>query len=488
MKDLPINWHEGLFLRPHHFQAAERHWRQTLHASQRWDFPYHYGLHTFTFSHEALANHQFQVHSLRARMKDGTLVDLGQDQNDRIGLDAAATEVAGAMANLESAFETEAFIRVYLAIPKLKMGRANVAVGDDDDQLRYEGVRATLADEVQGGGEQEVQLRRLNARILLSTEDHTGYEVLPIAQIKRASAKEAQPQLDNDYIPPVLSIAAWPALGRDIVRSIFDVIGQKLDVLATQVVDRGIGFQSQDPGDGDRMAMLSKLNEAHGVLSVMAFAQGVHPLDAYTELCRIVGKLSVFGDDRRIGDIPAYNHENLGPIFMEIRLRIEKLLSAVRAYEYEQRYFEGVGMGMQVSLEPHWFNSDWEWFIGVNMGDLTESECRELLSPGQLDWKMGSSRQVELLFQQRARGLDLVPLNRPIRALPGRGDWIYYEVNRSNRPVFSDVQAMRTLAVRLKDSLIMNQDRLQGERRLVVSAQGKPASLEFALFAVPTRT
>jgi hypothetical protein len=34
----------------------------------------------------------------------------------------------------------------------------------------------------------------------------------------------------------------------------------------------------------------------------------------------------------------------------------------------------------------------------------------------------------------------------------------------------------------------MNLDRLQGERTIVVSARGKRATLQFALFAVPRET
>jgi hypothetical protein len=39
--------------------------------------------------------------------------------------------------------------------------------------------------------------------------------------------------------------------------------------------------------------------------------------------------------------------------------------------------------------------------------------------------------------------------------------------------------------MRLKENLIVNRDRLQGERTLVVSALGRTISLQFALFAVP---
>jgi type VI secretion system protein ImpJ len=271
------------------------------------------------------------------------------------------------------------------------------------------------------------------------------------------------------------------------VRAIYDIIGQKIEVLSQQIANRGIGLEGRDPGDIDRVMMLAQLNAAYSTLAVLAFAQGVHPFVAYTELCRIVGQLSIFAPERRATDIPAYDHDDLAGIFLHVRQRIERLINTVRDYEFEQRYFIGVGMGMQVTLEPKWFNSDWQWFIGVNKGELSEQECRELLSPGQLDWKFGSSRQVEFLFTHRAAGLQLLLVDRNIRALPSRRDWVYFEVDRKDSAAWRDVQETQTLAMRLKDALIVNRDRLQGERQLVVSLRGKRIALQFALFAVPTR-
>ena len=62
------------------------------------------------------------------------------------------------------------------------------------------------------------------------------------------------------------------------------------------------------------------------------------------------------------------------------------------------------------------------------------------------------------------------------------------EVPRKDSPAWRDVQQTQTLALRLKDSLILNYDRLQGETQLVVSARGKRVTLQFALFAVPVTT
>lgn len=486
MKNHPVHWYEGLFLRPQHLQASERYWTERLQTSHQWDSPYHYGLFSLEYSAEALANHQFQIHQLQARMRDGTLVnlDVGQEP-DRVDIKEAMAESGLPTADLAEAFEKESVLRVYLGIPKLRMGRANVGQSEAE-KSRFVETSLSVQDESRGGNDQEVQFRALNVRLLLSTQDLSGYELLPIAQIKRAGEGEAKPRIDPEYIPPLISIGSWPGLGRDIVRALFDVIGQKIEVMSQQVMNRGIGLDSQDPGDLERILMLNQLNESYSTLAVLAFAEGVHPLVAYTELCRVLGQLSIFSPERRAADIPAYDHEDLHRIFSLLRQRIESLINSVRDYSYEQRHFVGVGLGMQVSLEPRWFNADWEWYIGVNKGELTTKECLDLLSPGRLDWKLGSSRQVEILFKHRAEGVQLKPLDRNVRALPSRSEWVFFVVSKSDAPAWRDVQETQTLAMRLQDSMIVNQDRLQGERRLVVSAGGRNAALEFSLFAVPT--
>ena len=59
-------------------------------------------------------------------------------------------------------------------------------------------------------------------------------------------------------------------------------------------------------------------------------------------------------------------------------------------------------------------------------------------------------------------------------------------MDRKESPAWRDVHETQTLAMRLRDTLIVNRDRLQGERKLVVALRGKRAELQFALFAVPT--
>ena len=58
-----------------------------------------------------------------------------------------------------------------------------------------------------------VQMRRLNARLLLEEDDKTGMEVLPILKVVHATGKDAGlPRADETFIPPCLVLRAWRGL------------------------------------------------------------------------------------------------------------------------------------------------------------------------------------------------------------------------------------------------------------------------------------
>lgn len=488
MRHLPVHWTEGMFMRPQHFQAADRFWSEQLQTSTQWDHQYGYGLRDLEFSRDAMANHQLQLHRLQARMKDGTLValDVGQEP-DRVDLKGSLTQLDDALIDLTEAFARESTVRVYLAVPRLQLGQANVArLGMTNGQSRYATLEQQLQDESDGGNDQPIELKRLQVRLLLSTEDLSGYELLPILQIQRASEGEAVPRLDPDYIPPLLACDAWGGLSRDIIRAIYDIIGKRIETLSQQVLSRGMSLDSKEPGDMERILMLNQLNQAATVLHVMTFAVGIHPLEAYTELARIVGMLSIFHPDRRAIEIPRYDHDDLGRIFKYLKERIEFLINILPDYQYEQRFFSGVERGMQVTLEPKWLTADWGLLVGVHKGDLTEEELRRLLQPVNLDWKLGSGPQVEEIFRLHQLGLQLTYDVAPPRALPRSSDWVYFKISR-NDPYWSQAVASKTLGLRLKQEAILNLANLPGQKAMKLNAFGRPAELQFALFAVPLR-
>ena len=56
-----VHWNEGMFLRPHHLQAAQRYASAHLHRSSLFDQHYNWGLRSLDIDKEALANAQTQA-------------------------------------------------------------------------------------------------------------------------------------------------------------------------------------------------------------------------------------------------------------------------------------------------------------------------------------------------------------------------------------------------------------------------------------------
>ncbi|QDU62427.1 hypothetical protein Pan216_32940 [Planctomycetes bacterium Pan216] len=466
-----VHWHEGMFLRPHHFQLQERHAVAMGHRNNKWSVHYNWGLREIDIDVDSLANFRLVVRGLQARLNDGTLISVPED---------------GVLPQLDlkPVFESNNSITVFLGIPVVNLGRANVASNVAADGARYLLDTQPLEDENTGVNPQQVTVRLLNLKLLLSTQDHTGYDVLPIARIERAPKAEATPELDQTYIPPVLACDAWHTLVTEIVHPIYDRIGKKIELLASQVVSRGISFDSHAQGDSLIFAQLRELNEASAVLGVLGFTKGVHPLEMYVQLCRIVGQLAIFGGSRRTPELPRYDHDDLGYCFYQVKKQIDAMLNIFVEPIYKERQFIGAGLRMQVSLEPVWLESIWQMYIGVQ-SELDTEECIRLLTKGgQLDMKIGSSDRVDNIFRFGQAGLRFTHTPRPPRALPTIPGLIYFQINQESQEAeWQNVQKSLTLAIRLNENLIAGN--IQGQKVLTINTGGQNTTLQFTLYVVP---
>lgn len=487
MRHLPVHWSEGMFLRPQHFQAMDRSRAEELAVALAASDPCCYGIAHVEINGAALANRQFELRRCQARLRDGTLVWLeAGEEPDRASLEQAGHAVASLSATLDDPLQEIDVVRVYLAVPRFDPGAANVSPPGPPERSRTTIVRQPVQDDTAGGNDQELEFRRLNLRLKFSTDDLSGFELLPIAQIRRAGNREAAPEIDPAFFPPVLAIDAWPPLGLDVVRGVYDLVSRKVEVLSEQAVSRQVGFSSSEPGDLDRLMMLSKLLEAQAALRVVAFAPGVHPRVAYTELCRVAGQLAVFEPQRTHSELPLYDHDDLARIFRDVKTRIENMVNRVISLDFEQRYFVGTAPAtLAVTMDPKWLRSDWQCYVGVLHGDIAEEECHRLLTGNaHLDWKLGSPDEVDRLFRLGLPGLELFTLDRSPRALPARSGWLYYRIGTES-PAYRAVQVAQGLAIRLRDSSILGGQELVGNRSLKVAFEGRTAALEFAMFAVP---
>jgi type VI secretion system protein ImpJ len=457
-----------MFLRPQHLQTAHRHGLHLAHLNGKWDHHYNWGLRSIAIDPDALANYRLVVRSLQARLRDGTLVAVPEDGT----LPAL---------DLKPAFAADNTLTVHLAVPVLKMGRANVT-GGSPDASRYVLETQDWEDENTGLNPQAVQVRLLNLKLLLSDQDTAGYETVPIAAVEKSPQAEATPRLYEPYIPPVLACDAWKALGEGILQAVYDRLGKKIELLAGQVVSRGITFDS--PGQGERrlFEQLRVMNEAYALLEILAFAQGVHPLGAYLELCRLVGQLAIFGSDCKPPPLPKYDHDDLGGCFYGVKRYLDGLLDQVEEPQYKERPFRGAGLRMQVDLEPAWLEPSWQMYVGVQ-SRLGAEDCIKLLTkPGQLDMKIGSSDRAEDIFKRGQAGLKFDYSPRPPRALPAPGGLIYFQISRDS-PEWQHVQKSLTLAIRLNETRV--EGNIEGKQVLSIKTGGQTTTLQFTLYIVP---
>jgi type VI secretion system protein ImpJ len=467
----PVHWHEGMFLLPQHLQAAQRHGTHFAQLGDKWNQHYSWGLRACDLDLDALANNRLVVRTLRARLGDGTLIAIPED-----GLLPAV--------DLKAALERTPQVRVFLAVPVFDLSRANVATGGPDDKARYLVDTQELEDESTGLHPQPVTIRRLNLKLLLSTQDRAGYETVPIAQFKKADRAQALPELDGEYIPPLLACDAWKPLAHDILEGIYDRIGALLTQQAALVVTRRISLESQAPGDRLLLEQLRALNEAFALLRIMVFAQGVHPFAAYLELCCLVGRMVIFSKKsgpRTPADLPLYDHDNLGHCFRSIQRYMHDILD-FRPADYQERPFVRVQERMEVRLDREWLEPTWQMFVGVE-SMLTTEQCVHLLSPKGLDMKIASASQVDQIFDGGRLGLNFVHNSRPPVVLPNVPGLVYFQVDPQAQPtVWHDVKDKLTLAVRV-GGIVKNPKDASNELTVRASSS-QAAALKFALYVV----
>jgi type VI secretion system protein ImpJ len=472
MQNPSVHWSEGMFLRPHHFQASDRYWSDVAGHHSRMDHPYGYGVFSLSISPDAIGNGILELIGLNARLRDGTMVVNEPNHVQAIDLNARLASVSGTKP-----------ITVFLAVPNASEGRANVARDANDSKARYASILRETDDDSTGGNRQEIRLKQINSRILFSTDDLSGFDIVPILKLLPTGAEGAKFRVDPSYFPPSLTTKSWSELDA-LLRELRNFMGSRIKTMITVIQDKGITLSTQVHGDLEKILLMHVLNESYGELSCLAFAS-VHPLVAYTALCKMVGRCSIFSPTSAIEEVPRYDHDDLANIFRWASDLIRKLINSVKEDECIQRNFIGAGRGMHVALEPEWFGAEWEWYFGVNPINVGVEECIQLLK-GSIDWKLGASDKVEQYMTQRQPGLKLRSVQQLPRGLSNRGKWAFFQIRLDDEP-WKQVQLSQSMAMRVRTDQISNLDSLEGNRRLHVSVGGQAYGLEFAIFAVKKR-
>lgn len=302
-----VVWSEGLFLRPHHLQQADRYHEHLVESRTSHITPYPWGFSEFEIDRDLAQQNKFGLRRAAGIMPDGTPFRLPGDSP----LPPAVNAPEGA-----------AGMYVWLTMP---MGQPNTREIDDRDSesgSRYFNNSEVLVDsasKLQIEEEIDVAVPRLSYEIRKTPKP--GFVSLLCARIVEVTDKAII--YDERFAPPVLTINAHATVSGWLDR-VTGWIETKLEELARFASDprSGSGMQSVD------YFILQMLNRQIPALKYMRGSKYVHPERLYIELLRLAGELATYSTkERRARDYPQYDHDNLDTTFSPLLADIQRFLS-----------------------------------------------------------------------------------------------------------------------------------------------------------------
>lgn len=471
MNTKPVRWSEGMLVLPHHFQAAEAHLLDVVATTSDWLNPNGYGIFDIEFNRDALNSYEVRIPRFKARLKDGTLISVPENAH----LPAL---------DLKQAMEAASAVFLHLVLPELVPGAANSGLSNGPERMRFR-LETRQWEELHGGeNPRTIDVLRYNCE-LVATADAAppkNCQSLPIAKLTRGLGANAPPEIDPEYVPPLLECQSWKSLHEDVLASISSQLGAYIHTQADYLRVHGGWTEGNQPQIRKAIVKLVAANSSFPVIAQLTGVRGTHPREAYLALCRLIGELSTLRDDWKPPQLPLYDHDNLGPLFRTLKQEIELSLTAEGIGAKVQRIpFENVGQWMEVAVDTKWLQAKYEFFVGVR-SDLSAERLEQLFSTRWLDWKLGSSRTITQIYNNAETGLAIKRVVGVHPKLPVLKDLTYFEVKKRGN-YWDQVTESRTMALKVNERYIKRQ--VPGQNVLtVVDPKNTPRDVVLELFVL----
>ncbi|MBN2447776.1 MAG: type VI secretion system baseplate subunit TssK [Phycisphaerae bacterium] len=428
-----VHWYEGVFLRPHHLQAAQRRMetvvRSTLDASR----PFAWGFVELDIAKEPLENFTLRVDRCELRLKDGTWLRIPDN-----------TELPPL--NFEKALEAaDGGVELFLGIPQMQDVRANCVSLEQPERTtgtpRYEPHPLTRRDENTGENPQTLYVRRMRGKLFTAGDDMTGYEVVRLCKVKRTDRPGAVPEVDELGAGPLLAIQADAGLSA-LLSSLADQVEAKDAVLAREAIESRMMFTDGVPANTEHLLRLHALNAATAEYRALMQCPLLHPYDVFVMLARLIGQIAIFHDDHVPGPLPAYDHDQPAVALDQARRRLLVLLDALRPMAYIERPFartkdERGRDGLEVELDRSWIDQNLDMYVGLHSDEMDINEVQQHVY-GTLDMKLASPKRSPRIHNIAVRGLRLQIKAVPAGTLPRRTALHYFRVDKTIGPDRTD--------------------------------------------------
>lgn len=316
-----VLWGEGLFLRPQHFQLQDTYHNAQRALSMTLMHPYAYGVSEVQIDKQLLESNLLSFQSIYAVLPDGTIYQ------------APRTDALPKAITLNHQDNSDE-IFVFLSLEIVHSGGSNIQTEHSDNPARYVKSTVEAQDLFSQAAEAVIDVIKLSPSLQLSHSSQApSQDTVSLLVTKLVRTTQGLYQVDDDYIVPSVHIKSNLALVGQVYR-LMTMINTK----STSLYDHHrqsnndlLEFRSSDIAS---FWLLHTLNTAYSQLSHLYNNASLHPERLYEALLNVASQLATFSSLYKVGDLPAYHHDNAHEAFSSIVLIIRELLNTVIASNF----------------------------------------------------------------------------------------------------------------------------------------------------------
>ncbi|MGR8931744.1 MAG: type VI secretion system baseplate subunit TssK [Gammaproteobacteria bacterium] len=407
-----IVWSEGMFLRPQHFQQHDRYLERFVdgrcHGLQAHDW----GFSALKLDIGQLAIGKLNVTEARGIFQDGTPFNLPDDDELPLPLD-----VPPGIANQT----------VYLALPLRRADASEIDNDSNPDGLaRYRLTHREVRDNNAGyDGRYPVEIGALRSRLMLASEERSGYLCLAIANIVEVRADKTI-VLDEKFIPVVLQSSTAAVLD-SFVRELQGLLHTRGEALASRVAGASQGSGVAEVAD---FMLLQTINRYEPLLQHLSNDASLHPENLFSLCLQLMGDLSTFyRANKRPITLPAYRHDDLRVCFIPLITELRQLLSMVLEQNAIQIPLNKHSTSVYYSGRPDSKLLDQAIYVLAASAQVSSEMLRTHFPP---QVKIGPVEMITQLVTSALPGIAIQPLPVAPRQLPYHAGYSYFELDKQS--------------------------------------------------------
>jgi len=278
---------------------------------------------------------------------------------------------------------------------------------------------------------------------MFEQENRDGFDSVAVARITKDVT--GQWKLDEDWLPPMVTISAAPAVPR-IMRRLIDILLAKSDALAGLHRENAKAIMGYGSADVTSFWLLHTVNRNYSWLSHYINAEPLHPEDFYMALAGFCGELVTFSNRYKLPDIPPYLHENLAATFFKLDEIVRELLDTVISARYVAIPLTVPKPSFNIGrLEGPAENAD--YYLSVR----GEMPAARIIEDVPLQFKVGSPDDVEKILHSALRGVALIHAQQTPSALPVRVGNHYFALEPKGA-IFDRMRQARSVCIYTPES------------------------------------